>query len=443
MSKTAIALLSGCAALVLMVGSFGAGVAVGWVSPHPAQSASQGAELSNAFQEITVEVVKTSPPVPTATVTPAADIQDSPIFEDLPAPTPGPEDAEALFAPFWQAWDLVKQMYVDQPVDEEKLMQGAISGMLDSLGDEHTSYMDPDQYTQAQNTMEGDYDGIGAWVDTTGEYVVIISPMPGSPAEKAGLKTGDTILAVDGEDMEGIDGSLVLRQVLGPAGTKVILTIRREGVEEPFDVTITRARIVLASVESDMLEGGIAYIKVTDFAEDTNMELEKALDELLAQNPEGLILDLRNNPGGYLQTAIEITSQFIPDGTVMLEEFGDGSMNEYKAIPGGMATEIPLVVLVNEGSASASEITAGAIQDRGRGQLVGITTFGKGSVQTWTPLVNDQGAVRITVARWLTPSGRQIHKIGLEPDVQVELTEADLEAGRDPQLDKAIEILTQ
>jgi carboxyl-terminal processing protease len=291
--------------------------------------------------------------------------------------------------------------------------------------------------------MEGDYDGIGAWVDTTGEYVVVISPMPASPAEKAGLKTGDTILAVDGESMAGIDGSLVLRRVLGPAGTNVVLTIRREDVEEPFDVTITRARIVLASVESKMLENGIAYVKVVDFADDTNQELENALEEVRAQKAKGLILDLRNNPGGYLKTAIEVSSQFIPEGTVMLEEYGDGSMNEYEAFPGGLATEIPLVVLVNEGSASASEITAGAIQDRGRGKLVGVTTFGKGSVQSWTPLVNDQGAVRITVARWLTPNGRQIHKVGLEPDVKVELTEADVEAGLDPQLNKAIEILTR
>ncbi len=350
-------------------------------------------------------------------------------------------DRETLFKPFWQAWDIVHQLYVDQPVNDEKMMQGAIKGMMESLGDQHSSYMDPDQYEQANIPLEGEYEGIGAWVDTNSKYLTIVSPIPGSPAEKAGLKPGDQIIAVDGEDMTGIDGNLVIRRVLGPAGTRVTLTILREGVAEPFDVTLVRAKIILPSVTSKMLDGNIAYVQLLNFGDKTTTELRTQLMDLLNQKPVGLILDLRNNGGGALVTAIDVASEFIDEGVIMYEEYGDGSRDVYRAKPGGLATDIPLVVLVNEGSASASEIVAGAIQDHGRGPLVGTTTFGKGSVQNWIPLVNNQGAVRVTIARWYTPNGRTIHEVGLEPEYVVELTEEDLAAGRDPQLDKAIDLL--
>lgn len=354
-----------------------------------------------------------------------------------------PADLEQLFKPFWQAWQIVHDQYVDQPVDDEALMQGAIQGMLGALGDQHTSYMDPDQYRQANIPLEGEYEGIGAWVDPTGEYLTIVSPMPGSPAEKAGLKPGDQVVAVDGEDMSGIDGNLVIRRILGPAGSKVTLTIRREGLEEPFTVEIVRARIVVPSIESKMLNDTIAYVHILEFGQNTTGDLRKALRELLRQKPSGLILDLRNNPGGALQTAIEVASEFIPEGVVMYEVYGDGRREVYRAQRGGLATDIPLVVLINEGTASASEIVAGAIQDYQRGTLVGVTSFGKGSVQNWVPLVNDQGAVRVTIARWLTPNERTIHESGLEPDIKVEISEEDLAAGRDPQLEKAIEFLKE
>jgi carboxyl-terminal processing protease len=330
-------------------------------------------------------------------------------------------------------------------------MRGAISGMLDALGDEHTSYMDPEQFQQANIPLDGEYEGIGAWVDPDTEFLTIVSPMPDSPAEKAGLKPGDQIIAVDGEDMAGIDGNLVIRRVLGPAGSDVVLTIFREGEAEPFDVTITRAKITIPSVDSRMLDNNIAYVQLITFGDTTVQDLRAALSDLLAQNPDGLILDLRNNGGGYLTTAIDVASEFIPEGIVMYEQFGDGSREEFNSNGRGIASEIPLVVLVNEGTASASEIVAGAIQDLGRGQLVGVTTFGKGSVQQWIPLTDDEGAVRVTVARWLTPNERQIHEIGLEPDFVVEMPELEEgletpppdsgEEQPDPQLDKAIEIL--
>lgn len=364
--------------------------------------------------------------------------------QELTSPkTSNPKNLEELFAPFWESWEIVHQRYVDQPVDDLKLMRGAIQGMLQALGDQHTAYMDPDEYQQATIPLQQEYDGIGAWVDTDAEFLTIVSPMPGSPAEAAGLKPGDQIIAVDGEDMTGIDGNLVIRRVMGPAGSKVVLTIRREvdGEEQVFDVEVIRAHITLPSVEGKMLDNGIAYVQIHRFAEDTRLELREILKELLDQKPTGLIVDLRYNPGGYLDTAIDVTSEFIGNGVIMYEQFGDGSRETYRARRGGLATEIPLVVIVNEGSASASEIMAGAIQDTGRGILVGTKTFGKGSVQDWIALSNNAGAVRVTIARWLTPNERLIHEIGIEPDVVVPLTEDDIQAGLDPQFDKAVEVM--
>ncbi len=353
-------------------------------------------------------------------------------------------DRDELFKPFWQAWDLVHVRYIDQPVDDVALMRGAISGMLGALGDQYTSYLDPDMAEKFDARLNGsEYEGIGAWVDISGDYLKIISPMPGSPAEKAGLEAGDIVIAVDGEDMTGIDGDLVLKRIIGPKDTQVILTIQREGELEPLDFEITRAVITTPLIESQMLANDIGYVRLYTFGDSTAGDLRNALRELLAQNPKGLVLDLRSNGGGYLAAAIDVASEFIGDGVLLYEEFGDGRRDVLRAESGGLATKIPLVVLVNEGSASASEIVAGAIQDRGRGLLVGVKTFGKGLVQTVHMLENDQGQVRVTTARWLTPNERQINKLGLTPNYVVEMTDEDHQAGRDPQLDKAIELLTR
>ena len=363
----------------------------------------------------------------------------------LPAPktTIDPQDTDTLFKPFWEAWQIVHDYYVDQPVDNEKLMQGAIRGMLEALGDKHSSYVDPFEYKKATIEVSGEYEGIGAWVNTEGDFLTISEPMPGSPAEKAGLLTGDQIIKIDGEDMTGVLPELARRKVLGPAGSTVILTILREGVENPFDVPVTRASIKVASVDSKMLEDNIAYVKVSTFGEQTDAELTKALKDLMKNKPVGLILDLRNNGGGLLDTAVKLASQFIGNGVILFEEYGDGTRVTHEALQGGLATDIPLVVLVNEFSASASEVVAGAIQDTGRGELVGVTTYGKGSVQNWIPLSGEEGAVRVTIAHWLTPKGRLIHEVGLTPDVEVTMTEEDIKAKLDPQLDAAIKILVE
>lgn len=355
--------------------------------------------------------------------------------------TSNSEELDTLFQPFWESWNYVLDQYVDQPVDQTLMMRGAISGMLDSLGDAHTSYMDPEMFRQQNTPLQGEYEGIGAWVDITGDYIIIISPMPGSPAEEQGIKSEDQVIAVDGEDMTGIEGELVLRRILGEAGTDVTLTIYRASTNETFDVTITRRKITIPSVTSEMLDDNIAYVQLTTFGENTHDDLRKTLRDLLKEDPVGLILDLRNNGGGYLNTAIDVASEFVSQSPIMYEEFGDGERITYDSKPNGLATDIPLVVLINEGTASASEITAGAIQDYERGVLVGVTSYGKGSVQNWITLQDDQGAIRITIARWLTPNERQINEVGLTPNFVVEITEDDIAQNRDSQLEKAIEIL--
>lgn len=369
------------------------------------------------------------------------------ISPTISSPTPDPQTAapspevQALFVPFWETWNLVHEQYVDQPVDDVALMRGAITGMLASLGDQHTSYMDPDEFQQANESLSGEYEGIGAYVDTSTEYLTVISPISGSPAEAAGLRSGDQIIAIDGNDMTGIDPELVRKQVLGPAGSVVTLTIRR-GDAAPFDVKITRAKITIKSAEGKMLDNDIAYVKVTTFGDKTTPELLAALETLMAQNPKGLILDLRNNGGGYLQTSVEVVSQFLPkDEVVLIEQYGSGEKQNYTSLGEGMAVDVPMIVLINEGSASASEIVAGALQDLDRAKLVGVVSYGKGSVQTWNALSNQQGAVRVTIAKWLMPSGRTIHKLGLNPDIYVVMTEEDYNNDRDPQLDAAIETL--
>ena len=408
--------LIGAVAVIVLLGSFSGGFLVGHFVPI-----GNGESLSLPFGNAD------EPPV-ISTVSP-----------DQQATTP--DELETLFQPFWEAWNIVHDEYVDQPVDDLALMQGAIRGMIDALGDDHSSYMDPKTYQDANDSLAGEYEGIGAWVDTTADYLTIISPIPGSPADKAGMESGDKIIAIDGEDMTGIDAELVRQRVLGPAGSTVVLTVAREGESEPLEFSITRDKIVIKSATGEMLENDIGYVQITTFGEKTTPELRAALAELMAQNPRGLVIDLRNNGGGYLQTSVEVASEFIGDGVILYEQYGDGERTTYRALTDGQATEIPLIVLINEGTASASEIVAGAIQDYGRGKLVGVTSYGKGSVQNWVPLNNNQGAVRVTIAKWLTPNERTIHGEGLQPDVEVERTDEERRSDLDPQLDKAIEVL--
>ena len=420
LNKTAKIIFGIFAAFILLTGSF----AGGFITRHALAQTSLFPGFSDSPVHPDIEF--SAPP----TLAPPSN--------DQMETTPG--ELQNLFVPFWEAWNIVHEKFVNQPVDDELLMQGAIRGMMEALGDKQTFYMDPQVYEENLTPLAG-YEGIGAQVDTSGDYLTIISPFEGSPAEAAGLRPGDVIIAIDGEDMSEFTPEEARQRVIGEAGTTVILTVVREGEPEPLDFSIIRAKINAPSVTGEMLEEGIAYLNINSFGVNTTPELRETLDELLLENPKGIIIDLRFNPGGFLHTSIEVMSEFVAEGVVLIEQYGDGTQDIYESLGNGRATDLPIVVLINEGSASASEILAGTLQDYGRAKLVGVQSYGKGSVQTWQPLSNDQGAARVTVAKWLTPNERAIDGVGLAPDYIVEMTDEDYENNLDPQLDKAISVL--
>jgi carboxyl-terminal processing protease len=347
--------------------------------------------------------------------------------------------AEEYIAPFYDSWEIVHQQYLNQPVNDELLVRGAIRGLMESLNDPYSSYMDPEEFTAQSTPLEGEYTGIGAWVDTSGELLVIISPMPDSPAEAVGIKPGDTVVGINGEDVTSLAPTLVLNQILGPAGTTINLTIQRDG--ETLEFTVERAVIPIPSVESTLMDDAIGYIRLYNFGANSAEEVVNAYNTLRSQGVTKLIFDLRNNTGGYVETAVEITSLFIRNGTILIEEKGDGTQKVYRNTGRILDDDSPMVVLVNEGSASASEIMAGALQDTNRAKLMGATTYGKGYIQQWIPLNDEFGAIRITIARWLTPDGHQIQGQGLTPDIPVILTDEDYQNQNDRQLFEAIEYL--
>ena len=353
-----------------------------------------------------------------------------------------PKELKIEFEPFWESFELLQENFVDQPLDTTKLVQGAIRGMLKATGDKNTNYMTPIEQNMMSETMRGEVEGIGAEVDTSGDYLRVISPLPGSPAEKAGLLPGDIIISVDGNDMTGIAGFEVISKVRGPAGTTVTITIQRENIPDPITLDIVRYNFSVSSVESKQIDNQLVYVKINRFGEKTKKELRDQLNSLSLENATGLILDLRNNPGGFLDAGIAVTSEFINDRTIMIEEFGNGSTKEYKSDSDGIATNIPLVLLVNRGSASASEIVASAVKDYNRGSLVGENTYGKGTVQTWVNLSNDKGSVRITFARWKSPLGRSIDGTGVAPDFLVQNTYENGSLNDDNQLNYAIQYLS-
>ncbi|MBK8984835.1 MAG: S41 family peptidase [Chloroflexi bacterium] len=346
--------------------------------------------------------------------------------------TSTPDEAKAAFAPFWEVWDLVHTRYYDQPLDNVRLTQGAIDGLLAVLDDPHTRYLSPADEAAARDSMSGKFQGIGAEVEAVEGNIVIVSPIEGSPAEAAGLLPGDILQQADGVDLTGMDVYDAAQLVRGPAGTAVRLLILRG--DESFTIEIVRDYVDLKSVRSEILDDNIAYLRLSRFGNESGEELENALAELLAANPAGLILDLRRNPGGSLDTAIDIADQFLPAGLILREQFGDGNERVYESTDEGLAQDIPLVVLIDEGSASASEVLAGAIQDLERGTLIGQVTYGKGTVQTWQALSNG-GGVRLTIARWLTPDETWVNEF-------IPLPETDRgEEFADTQLQAAIRYL--
>ncbi|MEA3459252.1 MAG: S41 family peptidase [Chloroflexota bacterium] len=359
------------------------------------------------------------------------------------APPAAAGECEESFDLFWEAWHVLKRDFYGELPSPKGMTYGAIRGVLATLDDEHTVLVDPQQAAIFREDMKGSFEGIGATVRMRADgRLVIVQPLEGQPAAKAGLMPGDIVLKVDEaaiKDMSIIEAISLIR---GPAGTKVRLTILRPGVEEPLVVEITRQKIEIQIVETRMLEGQIAYVKLTEFSTGATEKFKEALQSLSAQEPRGLIFDLRGNPGGLLDEAIGVGSQFAGEGPILLEKRKGEEEKEYPTQGGGLALDIPLVVLINEGTASASEIVAGAIQDSGRGVLIGDRSFGKGSVQIPHTL-SDGSELHVTVAHWLTPGGYDIEGKGLIPDIVVKMTREDFAAGRDPQLDRAIEYLSR
>ncbi len=318
--------------------------------------------------------------------------------------------------PVTEVWDLIHLRYYQQPVSEEALIDGAIEGMLAALEDEYSRYLSPEAEAAARASMQGEFQGIGAEVESINGNITIVSPIDGSPAQVAGLQPGDILRQADGVELTGMAIQEAAALVRGPAGTAVTLLVERGG--ETFTLTIVRGVIRLSSVRGEILPEGIAYVRLSQFGDRSPQELEALLTDLLAEQPKGLIFDLRRNPGGSLTSVVEVADLFLPQGTVLIEQFGNGREEVFSSTDNGIAQDIPLVVLIDEGSASASEVLAGAIRDQGRGVLLGQPTFGKGTVQTWQSLSNG-GGVRLTIARWLTPGQTWVHNTGLEPDIVV------------------------
>lgn len=342
----------------------------------------------------------------------------------------------------WDIEDILRREYINpEKLDEQKMLYGAAAGLVASLGDPHTAFIEPTQASFLEENLRGSFEGIGATVDLVEGRLVIVRVLPKSPALQAGLKAGDVILAVDDQSLEGKTILEAISLIRGPRGTIVRLKVQREGVKEPFIVPIIRDKVELPIIEARMLEEKVAYLRLAEFNALADEKVHQALKELLSQEPVGLILDLRGNPGGYLQKAIDVASEFLPRGTlVLVEHQRDKPVREYRVERPGLAQEVPLVVLINGLSASAAEIVAGAIRDSGRGVLIGEKTYGKGSVQN-THELQGGASLRVTIARWDLPSGRNLDGQGLEPDIPIPLTQDDLAADRDPQLERAVDYL--
>ena len=372
------------------------------------------------------------------------------------AAEPGtPVSAAEAFQPFWDAYHTITDRYAGGDVDRNALIQGAIRGMISALGDPYSSYLTSEEYRQSLQGISGQFEGIGAEIATQATdgtqgcatlgpdcHLLITNPLVGSPAEKAGLKPGDLVLATDGASLDGLTVDGARDRIRGPKGTVVTLTIQR-GTGDPFEVRITREVVQEREVISKSLaDGAVGYVRLSGFSDAAAVQLTEALGARVRAGQTKLILDLRGNPGGYVTAARTVASQFIGSGVIFWEQDAQGNQVATEAAPGGVATDsgLRMVALIDGGTASASEIVAGALQDTGRATLVGEQSFGKGTVQQWQELTGEGGAFKLTIARWLTPDKRWIHKVGLTPDVVVTLPNP-VPAGSDPALDKALEIL--
>lgn len=343
------------------------------------------------------------------------------------------------FGIFWQVWERIRENYVYQPVDEVKMFYGALEGMVGGLDDPYSAFFEPKVAEEFAEGLAGEFEGIGAELGYKDKAIIIVSPLLDSPAEKAGLKAGDFIIAIDGTSTEGMTLDHAVKLIRGKGGTEVRLTIWRESEFEAKDFTIVRDKIVIKSVQWQMLPGDIAHIRLLQFGDNTVADFDKVVRQVILKNPAGIILDLRNNPGGYLDGAIKIAGEWVPQDVIVSEK-SRGQIVGLRADGKGRLKDTKTVVLINKGSASGSEIVAGALKDYNKATIVGEQSFGKGSVQDYHEYPGG-GALKLTVALWLTPNGNSIHEEGIEPNVAVSFTEEDYKTGKDPQLEKAKELL--
>ncbi len=353
------------------------------------------------------------------------------------------EKGEIDFSLFWKVWDLLEEKYVGRAdLDANKLFYGAIKGMLAASGDPYTTFFTPEEQKTFQEDISGIFEGIGAEMALRDGIITVVAPLEGTPAEQAGVRAGDRVLKVNGESTESLTLDQAVDKIRGPKGSEVTLTLYSEGEEDTHEVKIERNTILVKSVRYENKGEGVALLRVSRFGDDTHTEFKKAIEEVQKSGAKGLIIDLRNNPGGLLDEAVDLSGYFLAPGSVVVqEEDAQGNKTPLKSRGGGVFKEVPIVVLINQGSASAAEILAGALREnRENVRIVGETSFGKGSVQELIPVSKDT-SVKITVARWLTPKGNQINQKGIAPDETVELTRDDANNKRDPQYDKALEIL--
>jgi carboxyl-terminal processing protease len=353
------------------------------------------------------------------------------------------EQQKVDFGVFWKVREMLKENYISEDnLTDQKLLYGSIKGLAEAVEDPYTVFMTPSETAEFNGSLNGELEGIGAELTVKNQLLTVSSVLNESPAQKAGLQAKDSILKIDGKMVADLTLLEAVNQIRGKKGTEVVLTIMREGVENPFDLKITRDKVLVESVTSQEVEKGIWLLTINQFGDDTKVEYDQAITKIKLADPQGLIIDLRYNGGGYLVGAVEIMSAIVAgEKEIVSIKYRDPDRNEtYRTDGKVQLADVPLVVLINQSSASASEIVAAAVQDLKRGILIGETSYGKGTVQEVDPL-NDGSSLRMTVAKWYSPLGKEFDEVGIKPDQEVKMTEEDYDNDRDPQLDTAVKYL--
>lgn len=348
------------------------------------------------------------------------------------------------FQLFWDVWKTIKEEYIEEEISDEDLFYGAVSGLVQSLNDPYSVHFDPDLTSEFNKDLEGVFEGVGMEISIKKDRLTIVAPLPGTPAEQAGLRPGDVILQIDGEDTFDLRLDEAVRLIRGPKGSTVVLNVFSVGDDESRDVSVNRATIQVPSITWNTLEEepGIIHLEIHQFNEKVIPEIRKSLSNVPKESIQGIVLDLRNNPGGFLETAVEVASLWVEDSLIVEQKARNGFSQKHKSHGTAYFKDIPTVVIINQGSASASEIVAGALQDYGKATIVGMKSFGKGSVQDYQ-MLSDSSSLKLTVAKWFTPNGRSINEEGIEPDVEIDRTPEDYDEDRDPQFDASLEKLKE